>query len=65
MDGAEQVANIAAQCSAPSPTWQPLNEAEVQLCDNKKGKKPREDLEKNRKPLEALRAVLYGCWSTA
>lgn len=53
MDGVEQVANIATQGSAPSSAW-----LKVQLCDNvkekSKTKQSREDLEKTRKPAEAL-----------
>lgn len=39
VDGAEQVANIAAQSSVPSPAWQPFNVVKAQLCDNKNGEK--------------------------
>lgn len=61
MDKAEQAASAAAQGSAPSPAWQPFDMEKVQLYDNKKGK-IREQAEKSRKPMEVLRALLYGCW---
>lgn len=61
MDEAEQAASIAAQGSALSPAWQPFDMEKVQLHDNKKGK-IREEAEKSRKPMEVLRALLYGCW---
>lgn len=62
---AEQVANIATYGSMRSAAWQPHDAVKVQLRDNEKGKQTREDLEKIRKPMEGLRALLEGCWSTA
>lgn len=43
-DGADQVANTAAQGSAPSFAWQPFNVVKVQLRDKEKGGKDPETI---------------------